>query len=73
MDNFKKLVNVVREKKAIFIVLASLVVSITTYSMILPAFTLDEEEAKDQGGIDIEEQVEKTSAKDTETVENAKT
>lgn len=45
-----------QKRKAIFLILASIVVSITTYSLILPAFTLEIEKAKEQGGIELEEQ-----------------
>ena len=39
--------------KSIVMTLAVLVVFVTTYVLILPAFTLDKEEAAQQGGIDI--------------------
>lgn len=58
MFNLSKISKFIKEKKAVFIVLASIVVSVTTYSLILPAFTLEKEEAEKQGGITIEEQAE---------------
>lgn len=41
-------------KKAVFLIIASIVVVITTYSLVLPAFTLEKEKAEQQGGIDTE-------------------
>ena len=39
--------------KSLVVTLAAIVVFTTTYMLILPAFTLDKEEAAEQGGIDV--------------------
>lgn len=52
----RKLDQILKDNKAIFLIMASIVVIFTIYSLIVPAFTLDEQEAKEQGGIEIEEQ-----------------
>ena len=39
--------------KSLVVTLAAIVVFTTTYLLILPAFTLDKEEAAEQGGIDV--------------------
>ena len=41
-----------KKRKAIVVALAAMVVFVTTYMLILPAVTLDEETASAQGGID---------------------
>ena len=54
---FKQLITVllnnIRERKKMILALSCLVVFFTTYLLILPAFTLDKEEASEQGGIDV--------------------
>ena len=57
MRKFNDLFKALQKRKAIFSILASLVVSVTMYTLILPAFTLEKEQAKEQGGIDVEEQI----------------
>ena len=47
------LLNNIHEKRKLILALSCLVVFITTYVLILPAFTLDKEEATEQGGIDV--------------------
>ena len=47
------LLNSLKERKKWILALSCLVVFVTTYMLILPAFTLDKEEASEQGGIDI--------------------
>jgi len=42
-----------RNRKALVVALAALVVFVTTYMLILPAITLDEEAAENLGGIDV--------------------
>lgn len=42
-----------RERKRLLLVLSCIVVFITTYVLILPAFTLDKDEAAEQSGIDV--------------------
>ena len=44
-----------RNRRTILLVLACVVVFMTTYLLILPAFTLDADKAAEQGGIDIPE------------------
>ena len=43
----------IKERKKMILALSCLVVFFTTYLLILPAFTLDKEEATEQGGIDV--------------------
>lgn len=54
---FKQLITVllnnIRERRKVILALSCLVVFFTTYLLILPAFTLDKEEAAEQGGIDV--------------------
>ena len=47
------LLNNMEERKKWILALSCLVVFFTTYLLILPAFTLDKEEATEQGGIDV--------------------
>ena len=47
------LLNSMKERKKWVLALSCLVVFCTTYLLILPAFTLDKEEASEQGGIDV--------------------
>ena len=75
----KALLENLHEKRKIILVLSCFVVFITTYMLILPAFTLDKEEAEEQGGIDVpavEESVEIDAAQTEdvaiEEVEEAK-
>ena len=49
MAQLKKMMNF----KSLVITLAAIVVFTTTYLLVLPAFTLDKEEAAEQGGIDV--------------------
>lgn len=44
---------IIQEQRKLILLLSCLVVFITTYLLILPAFTLDKEEAAEQGGIDV--------------------
>ena len=54
---FKQLITVllsnIQERKKWILALSCLVVFFTTYLLILPAFTLDKEEAAEQGGVDV--------------------
>ena len=43
----------IKERKKMILALSCLVVFFTTYLLILPAFTLDKEEAAEQGGVDV--------------------
>lgn len=70
-----KLFDSIKEKKSYVTVLSCLVVFITTYLLILPAITLDKDEADKQGGIDIQtqqEQLEDIPVKDSDADSNAK-
>jgi len=49
----KRLCEMVKSKKAYLMVLSCVVVFITTYVLILPAVTLEQDEAAKQGGIDV--------------------
>ena len=42
-----------RKRKSVVLALSCVMVFVTTYMLILPAFTLDKEEAAEQGGIDV--------------------
>ena len=74
MNSIKSVLNKVIEfiysHKMPIVAMASVVVAITTYSLVLPAFTLTEEKAKEQGGISLtemsEENGEAVSASDDE-------
>lgn len=52
-EKLKKIIERMSKYKAIVLSLAVIVVFITTYLLILPAFTLEKEEAEKQGGIDV--------------------
>ena len=66
-----KLLRYVREKKSILLAFSAAVIFITTYILILPAFTLDEEEAVEQGGIDLPASVEEVGTEETASTESA--
>ncbi len=51
-----------RSRRAILMTLAVIAVFITTYVLILPAITLDKDEAQKQGGIDVNTQTEAAKA-----------
>ena len=53
------IVDFVRKRGVILLALSAIIVFVTSYMLILPALTLDEEEAASQGGIDLqtEEQI----------------
>ena len=53
-------------KKTYLMVLSCIVVFITTYALILPAVTLDKEEAARQGGIDLPQQSEQVQDEDVQ-------
>ncbi len=53
IDKLKKITERMSKYKAIVLSLAVVVVFITTYLLILPAFTLEKEKAEEQGGIDV--------------------
>ena len=49
----KTLIENIHERRKLILALSCAVVFITTYILILPAFTLDKQEAAEQGGIDV--------------------
>ena len=49
----EKILRTIHEKRALFLSLCAMVVFVTTYLLILPAITLDEETAEELGGIDL--------------------
>ena len=53
MSAFMALLKKKMNFKSLVITLAAIVVFTTTYLLVLPAFTLDKEEAAEQGGIDV--------------------
>ena len=55
MNFIRDLGSAASKKKAIFLVLTAIVIAATVYTLITPASTLDKENAKKQGGIDVEE------------------
>ena len=63
------IIGYVRKQKVILLVLSAMIVFITSYMLILPALTLDEEEAAKQGGIDL--QTEEPMAEETQEAEPA--
>ena len=65
----KVLIENMHEKRKMILVLSCLVVFITTYMLILPAFTLDKEEASEQGGIDVPGTEQSAEADETETTQ----
>ena len=74
---FKKtiltLIENIRKHKALIIVMSAIVVIATTYSLIIPASTLEKEKALEMGGIDLEavseEQAENEEAEEPEEAE----
>ena len=52
-ERLRVLIEAVRKYRTLVVTLSALVVFVTTYMLILPAFTLDEDEAAQQGGIDV--------------------
>ena len=54
-----------RENRIALLAVAALVVFVTTYLLVLPALTLDEEEAREQGGITLSETQEAGDAEST--------
>lgn len=48
-----KIIDTIQRRRNVILALSCLVVFITTYVLILPAFTLEKEQAAEQGGIDL--------------------
>lgn len=79
---FNRIYREAKARKTLLLVLSCFVVFVTTYALILPAITLDQEEAQRQGGIDVtaEQQADVTvedggvqkGSETTESVENPK-
>ena len=59
-----KLVEYLRKRRTYITVLSCFVVFITTYLLILPAVTLEQDEAAKQGGIDVQTQKEQMEDED---------
>lgn len=53
IELIKTLIENIHERRKLILALSCVVVFVTTYVLILPAFTLDKEEAAEQGGIDV--------------------
>ena len=57
LSEIRKIINIllenIHERRKLILALSCIVVFVTTYILILPAFTLDKEEAAEQGGIDV--------------------
>ena len=49
----ERIIETIRKQRTFFVCICAMVVFVTTYLLILPAITLDQDTAKDQGGIDI--------------------
>ena len=62
------------ERRKMVLALSCLVVFITTYMLILPAFTLDKDKAVEQGGIDVPgaEQIDDTDDNSIDTMLGSK-
>ena len=50
---YNKYLESIRQQRMPLLIMMAIVVFVVTYLLVLPAFTLDEEEAVDQGGIDL--------------------
>lgn len=69
----KVLLDNMHERRKVILALSCLVVFVTTYTLILPAFTLDKEEAAEQGGIDVPAVAEVQDEEKAEPAEEVKT
>ena len=67
---FKKLIEFISTHKMPVLAMASIVVCITTYSLILPALTLTENKAQEQGGISLTK-ITEDAASDSDAAENS--
>ena len=67
---FKKLIEFISTHKMPILAMASIVVCITTYSLILPALTLTENKAQEQGGISLTK-ITEDAASDSDAAENS--
>lgn len=63
----KTIYSLMQKNRALLIMVAALVVFVVTYLLVLPAFTLDEEEAREQGGITVAEEAATPEAEDQST------
>lgn len=73
-DKMRAWLTLLRKKmnlKSLVVTLAAIVVFTTTYLLILPAFTLDKDEAVQQGGIDVVAEETAAMETDSETVESS--
>ena len=70
-DFIRDLLEIMHRRRTVLISLSCVVVFVTTYLLILPAFTLDKDEAEEQGGIDVPA-AELTEDTDTDQKEEVK-
>ena len=77
LDKIKNLIRLlldnIHKKRKVVLALSCIVVFVTTYVLILPAFTLDEKEAAEQGGIDLPKAAVQTVVDEPETEAEAAT
>ena len=64
-DSLRDLLKWINRRRTVLISLSCVVVFVTTYLLILPAFTLDKEEAAEQGGITVPTVTEETAEGDS--------
>lgn len=69
-DILGRIPEVIRNRRSFLMTLAVITVFITTYILILPAMTLDKNEAQKQGGIDVNTQTEEAKAGQSEESAN---
>ena len=67
---FKKTIEFISTHKMPILAMASIVVCITTYSLILPALTLTKDKAQEQGGISLTNITEEAES-NSDTAENS--
>ena len=71
-EDLKNIIDKMHQHRGWLLAVSVIVVFITTYLLILPAFTLEKDEAAKQGGIDVPS-VEQTVSVDEDTAENDET
>ena len=71
-DFIRELHEMMHRRRTVLISLSCVVVFMTTYLLILPAFTLDKEEAAEQGGITVPTVTEETAEADSESKDEVK-
>ena len=70
-DFIRNLLEMMHRRRTVLISLSCVVVFLTTYLLILPAFTLDKEEATEQGGVSVPTVTEDTTEADIESDDEA--